>query len=131
MTPPPAPADIRLDDLANPRLPDGFADYVKSLAPAADALVFEPDAILEAARKKTGFDDFGPTGWERGLEVALRGLREGPTLSPIGRISAYGALQQFLENRLRLEALVRRHPEILAGKEDHAAAVCRDEFQRA
>jgi hypothetical protein len=109
-----APADIRIDDLAHPRMPEGFGDYVKSLAPVAEALVFEPAAILDAACRKTGLDDFGPTGWERGLEAALRGLREGPALSPLGRITAHGALQQFLENRLRLEALIKRHPEILA-----------------
>ena len=108
------PADIRLDDLANPRMPEGFADYVKSLAPTAAGLALEPAALVEAACKKTGLDDFGPAGWEPGLEAAARGLREGPALSPLGRISAFNALQQFLENRLRIEALIRRHPEILA-----------------
>jgi len=108
------PADIRIDDLASPRMPQGFDAMVASMKPMADALAFEPAAMIDAARKKTGLDDFGPNGWERGLEVALQGLREGPALSPLGKITAHGALQQFLENRLRLEALIARHPEILS-----------------
>ncbi len=108
------PADIRIDDLAHPRMPAGFDDFVKSMTPAADALVFEPAALIDAARAKTGLDDFGPPGWEAGLEVVLRGLVHGPALSPLGRLTAHGTIQQFLENRLRLEALIRRHPEILA-----------------
>ncbi len=107
------PADIRIDDLASPRMPAGFDDFVKSMQPMADALVFEPAAVIDGACKKTGLDDFGPPGWEKGLEVALRGLREGPALSPLGKVTAHGMLQQFLENRLRIEALIRRHPEIL------------------
>jgi hypothetical protein len=107
------PADIRLDDLANPRMPEGFHDFVKSMTPIANALVFEPAALIDAARKKTGLDDFGPSGWENGLEAVLQGLREGPALSPLGKVTAHGAVLQFLENRLRLEALIARHPEIL------------------
>lgn len=108
------PADIRIDDLANPRFPDGFAAQIAALAPMADALVFEPGAMIDAACGKTGLRDFGPTGWEKGLEVVLRGLREGPALSSLGKLTAHGAVLAFLENRLRLEALIRRHPEILA-----------------
>jgi hypothetical protein len=57
------PADIRIDDLANPRFPDGFAAQIEAIAPMAAALDFEPEAMIEAACKKTGLRDFGPTGW--------------------------------------------------------------------
>ncbi len=108
------PADIRLDDLANPRFPDAFHAQIKALAPMADALAFEPAAMIDAACKKTGLDDFGPPGWQQGLEVVLQGLREGHELSPLGKLTSHGAIQAFLENRLRLEDLIKRHPEILA-----------------
>ena len=108
------PADIRIDDLASPRFPDGFAAQIEALAPMADALVFEPGAMIDAACKKTGLRDFGPTGWEKGLEVVLRGLREGPELSSLGKLTSHGAVLAFLENRLRLEGLIHRHPEILS-----------------
>lgn len=75
--PAPPPADIRIDDLASPRMPAGFDEMLKSLAPMADALVFEPAALIDAACKKTGLSDFGPSGWEEGLAVFLQGLREG------------------------------------------------------
>ena len=108
------PADIRLDDLANPRFPDGFHDQISALAPMANALVFEPTAMIDAARQKTGLDDFGPAGWQQGLGVVLQGLREGPEQSPLGKLTSHGAVLSFLENRLRLEGLIKRHPEILA-----------------
>ena len=73
------PADIRLDDLANPRFPDGFHVQIAALAPMANALVFEPAAMIDAAQQKTGLDDFGPPGWQTGLEVVLRGFARGPS----------------------------------------------------
>ena len=79
------PADIRIDDLVNPRFPDGFHEQIKALAPMADALAFEPGEMIDAACKKTGLEDFGPAGWEKGLEVVLQGLREGPALSTLGK----------------------------------------------
>lgn len=112
--PAPPPADIRIDDLASPRMPAGFDEMLKSLAPMADALVFEPAALIDAACKKTGLSDFGPSGWEEGLAVFLQGLREGPALSPLGKLTSWQAAETFLENRLRLEALIRAHPEIEA-----------------
>lgn len=107
-------ADIRIDDLARPRMPAGFEEFVQSMKPMADALVFEPQALIDAACAKTGLSDFGPDGWQAGLAVVLDGLRRGPALSPLGKVTSHAAVQQFLENRLRLEALIAAHPEILA-----------------
>ena len=107
------PADIRIDDLAKPRFPAGFEEQIRAIAPMAAALVFEPAALIDLARAKTGLDDFGPSGWETGLEVVMRAMREGPELSPLGKISSHGLCTSFLENRLRLEDLIKRHPEIL------------------
>ena len=102
------PADIRIDDLASPRMPQGFDAMVASMKPMADALAFEPAAMIDAARKKTGLDDFGPSGWERGLEVAERFphrrlaraqlLRDARLHQPVagGQLAAQDPLQQDL-----------------------------------
>lgn len=107
------PEDIRIDDLAEPRFPVGFAEGLRALEPVADALVFEPQALIDQAIAETGLDDFGPDGWQPGLEVALKGLREDHPLSPTGKLASHGGCLAFLKNRLQLEALIRREPAIL------------------
>ncbi|MAG31036.1 MAG: sulfotransferase family protein [Deltaproteobacteria bacterium] len=105
--------DIRIDDLADPCLPEGFREQVEALRPMADALVFEPDVVTDQAIQATGLDDFGPDGWQIGLEVALRGMREDHELSVTGKLSAYSACVDFLKNRLLVEDRIKRNPEIL------------------
>ncbi|MCA9512355.1 MAG: sulfotransferase [Myxococcota bacterium] len=107
------PDDIRIDDLASPRLPAEFVAQAKALAPMADALRFEADALVAQACAETGLDDFGEEGWRTGLDVVLRGLREDAELSPVGRLTGHAGCVAFLKNRLLLEDLVKRHPEIL------------------
>ena len=43
------PADIRLDDLVNPRLPQSFLDQAKLLEPLAAAARLEPDSLIDRA----------------------------------------------------------------------------------
>ncbi|MBW2723770.1 MAG: hypothetical protein JRE71_05235 [Deltaproteobacteria bacterium] len=104
--------DIRILDLANPELPQSFLDQSKLAAPMADALQLEADAVITQASSETGLSDFGEPGWQERLEVALQGLREDAELSPIGKLSGFAQLVSFLKNRLLLEDLWKRHPEI-------------------
>ncbi len=106
------PEDIRILDLASPELPRAFLDQAKLAAPMADALQLEPEAAIEQAASETGLTDFGEPGWRERLEIILQGLREDAELSPIGKLSAYAQLVGFLKNRLLLEDLWKRHPEI-------------------
>jgi hypothetical protein len=105
--------DIRLDDLASPRLPAAFRDQATVLAALAAEVRLEPDLLIDRAIAETGLDDFGEPGWRTGLEVVLTGLREDFELSPTGVLSGFGGLLQFLKNRLLVEDLLKRHPEIL------------------
>lgn len=104
--------DIRILDLANPELPQSFLDQSKLAAPMADALQLEADAVITQASSETGLSDFGEPGWQERLELALQGLREDAELSPIGKLSGFAQLVSFLRNRLLLEDLWKRHPEI-------------------
>lgn len=107
------PDDIRIDDLANPRLPAEFVEQAKALAPMADALRFESSVLIEQACAEIGLDDFGEDGWRSGLEAVLRAFREDAELSAVGKLTGYSNVLAFLKNRLLLEDLIRRHPEIL------------------
>ena len=107
----PLPAMIRIDDMADPVLtpalvaarqgPDDLPDF-----PTAAA-------ILGLAMAQTGLTDFGAdTGFRERLTVFLQSLYEDHGLSRGGRLSIVAQAIRVMANRLRIEDLVRRHPEI-------------------
>jgi hypothetical protein len=106
------PEPVRLDDLADPRFPDEIVPMREAMASMAPALKLEPDALLEAAVTATGLDDFGDGAFRERLEVLCAALRTEAGLSPVGVVMAFGQISQILQNRLLVEDLLRRHPEI-------------------
>lgn len=106
------PDAFRIEDLTNPIMPPGWAEQQEAVRPLALALRFESEAVIEQAIAETGLDDFGPDGWQVGLATALDAL-SGDDLSSIGRLTAHSMCVDFLKNRLKLEDLLVRHPEIL------------------
>jgi hypothetical protein len=109
--PPPA----RIDDWTAPRFSPEIADLRASLAPMAEGIRLEPDAVVAEATASTGLDDLGTAadpGWHDRLATLLRGLREEAGLGTWGTVSNHGLVSQLIANRLRLTDLLRRHPEI-------------------
>jgi len=76
--------------------------------------LFEEQALLAEARRRTGLQDFGDEDFRPPLQVLLRSLDEEAGLSDAGRQGQWERLVQILVNRLQVEDWVRRHPEILA-----------------
>lgn len=105
------PAAARIDDYANPRFAPEFEAIRDAVAPMAAELVLEAEALLEQATVETGLDDFGDDGFRARLDVLLGALRDAP-LSPFGVVSNHTLVVQLLRNRLLVEDLLRRHPEI-------------------
>lgn len=68
--------------------------------------------LLAAARQRTGLSDFGDPAFEEPLGVLLAAFDREARLHPLGRSILRGRALAMLENRLRLEALHRAHPEI-------------------
>jgi len=87
-----------------------FNVVARSLAPSLARL--DLDELEATARRREGLDDFGPTTFESGLHVLLDALEAEANLSALGRFMARGLILQLLATRLRLEALIARHPEI-------------------
>ncbi len=110
-TPRTMPEDIRIVDLAEPVL----TEAQKAALAAADGIrvEFDPDGILNEAKKRTGLSNFGDEEFRERLEVWVRSLSEDENLSSAGRIGAWSDTVRYASNRLRLEDLVSRHPEIL------------------
>ena len=102
---------IRITDLAAPELTDLQRTVIEAAA-KLPPVTFSEDAVLGEARERTGLDDFGADDFRERLGVWLQALEEDAELGPIGRIGAHRDCVRYASNRLRLEDLIRRHPEI-------------------
>jgi hypothetical protein len=105
------PENIRITDLAEPICtPEQQAvlDLGKQLE-----VSFDEAAMLEEAVRQTGLDDFGPNDFRERLGIWLQALEEDGNANNIGRIGAYNDVMRYLVARLRVEDVIRRHPEIL------------------
>jgi len=77
-------------------------------------LHLEPDELLEAAAEQTGVDDFGDPRFREPLAVLCGALRTEAGLSPAGVTTTWSQLVTLLKNRLLVEDVLKRHPEIHA-----------------
>ena len=101
---------IRITDLATPELTGSQEAAIA--AAARMPVTLSEDVVLAAARRQTGLDDFGADDFRARLRVWLKSADEDATLGPLGRLAIFGNCVRYLANRLRLEDLLRRHPEI-------------------
>ncbi len=102
--------DIRIRDLAHPVLTPAQEAAIAYAERQPVALDLE--AMLAAARAKTGLADFGAPDFRERLAVQIRSVEEDVELNALGRLGVYGNWLRYLANRLRFEDLLRRHPEI-------------------
>jgi len=109
-----APPLVRIDDLERPRIPLVLRVANAAGRPLAGAIRLEEAGLFAAARRRTGLSDFGDPAFREPLRVLLAALEREAGLTPIGRAIARSLVVQLLVTRLRVEALVREHPEILA-----------------
>lgn len=85
-----------------------------SLFRVAERVGFVPldlEGILALARARTGLSDFGDDGFRIAAARLLENLIEQP-LTALGRGLTSLALQRAAQNRLELQAFLRKHPEI-------------------
>jgi hypothetical protein len=75
--------------------------------------VLDPDALIARAVDVERLDDFGPDHWRAPMQVLVQALEGKADLNPLGRTMAHGQVLKALRERLRAQALWRRHPEIL------------------
>ncbi len=105
------PDAIRIHDLADPV----FTERQQAVMDAASRIEvsFRVDAVLGAAQKQTDLSDFGSDDFRERLDVWLTSAEEDASLGPVGRLGVFGDCVRYARNRLRLEDLLKRHPEIL------------------
>jgi hypothetical protein len=71
-----------------------------------------PADLLDAARNRTGLDDFGDGSFRDGLDVLVRSATQEARLNAAGEGFLYPRLVGHLSQRLQVEEWYRRHPEI-------------------
>src|SRR5919106_5953205 len=106
------PADVHIDDLADPHFTPEVDEMRTAMAAMASEVALERDALLQAADAQTGLSDFGDDGFRERLDVLCTALRTEAGLSPQGVVSNCVQLTQLLKNRLLVEDVLHRHPEI-------------------
>lgn len=108
-----APADIRIDDMADPAVTPAIRAARDGPADFPDLL--DVQGVLErAVAMAGGLDDFGEdTGFRERLGVILQALQEDEGLTRGGRLTIVQHAIRVMANRLRIEDVVKRHPEIL------------------
>ena len=105
------PEIIDIKDLHNPVL---TPLQQQALAGASSYPVqFTSANILDAARAETGLSDFGAADFVERLDVWVQAVNDDVDASNITRINLQQMCVRYASTRLRVEDMVRRHPEIL------------------
>lgn len=101
---------IRITDLGRPQLTEqqrGAVAYGETLT-----VDLTPDSILEEARQATGLADFGPKDFLERLHLLCSEWGQDEDLLALGRLALRNKLLQQAKNRLLIQAVLQRHPEI-------------------
>lgn len=103
---------IHIDDMADPVVTPELSAWRQG--PANFPCRMTADEVLARAQAETGLSNFGKaTGFRDRLAVILDALYEDAGLTRGGRIFVLQQAVRAMANRLRIEDLVGRHPEIL------------------
>jgi len=73
---------------------------------------FTEESLLEEARRSTGLGDFGDEGFREGLRVLLETYEATAGFNDKGRKRNWRRVLQLLQNRLRIQEALTKHPEI-------------------
>ncbi len=99
---------IRITDLARPVL----SSVEQRVVDSAPEVTLSVEAVLAAARDRTGLSNFGAEDFKERLGLWLRYANEDRGLNRFGRAALLEQLVRYAACRLRVEDLLVRHPGI-------------------
>jgi len=103
---------VHLDDLAEPCFSPQIEPIRELMAAMAAECPLDATALHAKATADTGLTDFGADDYRERLDVYLAALQEIGSLHGPGIVNFHAQLLQWLKNRLLLNDLLARHPEI-------------------
>lgn len=101
---------IRIGDLAQPRRSPLIEEMIATARPPER---LRSEDVLAAARAATGLDDFGSMDFVERLDIWCESVDVDEGLNAWGRAALFNDFVRLAINRLKVEELIRRHPEIL------------------
>jgi hypothetical protein len=107
------PAPVRIDDLAEPRFSEEVRAILDFMDEAGSRLSLEPAGLMDAAADETGLENLGAPDFGERLDVLCRAMRDQGGFNGAGVMQQHAFLTGLLKNRLLIEDLLQRHPEIL------------------
>ncbi len=107
------PPPVRIDDLSEPRFSDEARAVLDFMKEAGSHLTLDPAALMAAAKSETGLDDFGATDFLERLGLLCRAMTDEGGFNSAGTLQQHTLILGLLKNRLLVEDLIGRHPEIL------------------
>lgn len=113
--PPPSPETLtaRARAFADPDLTEAARAAIAGAEARAASITLTPDALIAAAKERTGLAAFGDWPLEAPLTALCQSLNEEMDLHALGRTYAFEQLAGALATRLRMVDLWKRRPEIL------------------
>ena len=102
---------FEIPDMTDPVLTDAQKAALEGASQAS--FEFTSDAILAAARAQTGLNDFGAMDFVERLDLMCECVKEDSFLSPVSHAALWMMFVRHASDRLRVEDICRRHPEIL------------------
>jgi hypothetical protein len=104
---------VHIDDLADPQFVPEVAEMMEAGAVLGDTIELSPEALMARAVAETGLDDFGDdAAFVSRVDAVLAALRDEANLSAFGNVTTSVQHVQLLKNRLLVQDLLTRHPEI-------------------
>jgi hypothetical protein len=118
------PGPVRIDDLAQPHFGDEVRAILDFMEEAGSQISLDPDELIAAASAETGLVDFGSEDFADRLRVLCRSMTEEGGFNGAGIMQQHVLLLGLLKNRLLIEDLVRRHPQILEERIEAPIIIC-------
>jgi hypothetical protein len=107
------PRAVRIDDLAVPRYSDEVRAILDFMNEAGSQLTLHPHELMASARAQTGLEDFGAGDFVERLELLCEAMDRQGGFNGAGIMQQHVFITGLLKNRLLIEDLLVRHPEIL------------------
>lgn len=101
---------ISIDDIRAPQL----TEIQKNLIAYGDAnpITLSESAVLDAACKHTGLNNFGSDDFRERLNLLIDEWNDDQGMSNLWRLSLFGYVTRYASNRLLIQDTLKRHPEI-------------------